>query len=150
MSVAIREARDSDDARLRAIYLAATMSSYGREFTWLAPILSDPGTALEKVEWTIVAVEADVVLGYAAVTRSHLENLFVDPAGQGRGVGTGLLVEVEARLARTFDLVTLRCLHANRDARRFYDRHGYTVRETQTINLHGRPAAAWLMEKRLG
>lgn len=149
MGVEIRTAGPGDDARMRAIYLAATLSSYGRELTWLGPILRDPATPLEKVDWTIVAVEANEVLGYAAVTRSHLENLFVDPSAQGRGVGAALLGAVEARLVATFDLVTLRCLHLNRDARRFYDRHGYAVRETQTIALHGRSLLAWLMEKRL-
>jgi ribosomal protein S18 acetylase RimI-like enzyme len=149
MSLEIREARLSDNARLHTIHLTGTMSSYGREHTWVEPILSDPATPLEAAEWTIVATDVDVVLGYAAVTRNHLENLYVDPSAQGRGVGTALLAEVEARIARQFEVVTLRCLHANPDARRLYDRKGYTVREIQTITLHGRPLEAWLMEKPL-
>jgi ribosomal protein S18 acetylase RimI-like enzyme len=149
MAIAIRASRPGDETRLRAIHLAATMSSYGRELVWLEPILGDPGTPLEPADWTIVAEVSGVALGYAAVTRSHLENLFVDPAAQGRGIGAALLAAVEVRLADRFDLVTLRCLHANRSARRFYDRHGYAVRETQTILLHGRPLPAWFMEKSL-
>jgi ribosomal protein S18 acetylase RimI-like enzyme len=149
MSLEIREARASDDAQLRVIHLAGTMSSYGREHAWLEPILSDPATPLEAVEWTIVATEGDVVLGYAAATRNHLENLYIDPSAQGRGVGTTLLAGVEARLTGRFEVVTLRCLHANPGARRLYDRKGYAVRETQTITLHGRPLEAWLMEKPL-
>jgi hypothetical protein len=45
--------------------------------------------------------------------------------------------------------VTLRCLHANPDARRFYERQGYTVRAGQTAVLHGHTLGAWLMEKPL-
>ncbi|HEU4732646.1 MAG TPA: GNAT family N-acetyltransferase, partial [Kofleriaceae bacterium] len=81
--------------------------------------------------------------------RSHLENLFVDPSAHGRGIGSALLAGVEARV-RHLGRVTLRCLCVNHDARRLYDRRGYQVHETQTIVLHGRPLAAWLMEKPLG
>lgn len=125
------------------------MSSYGRVLRWLEPILGDPATLLEVVEWTIVATDAAAVLGYAAVTRHHLENLFVDPAAQGRRVGAVLLAAVEARIREQFGVVTLRCLHANPEARRFYERNGYTVRESQTIVLHDHPLDAWLMAKPL-
>jgi ribosomal protein S18 acetylase RimI-like enzyme len=145
----IRRASADDEPRLHAIHHRATMSSYGRELRWLDAILADPATPLEIVEWTIVAVDAEQILGYAAVTVCHLENLFIDPAAQGRGVGSALLAEFEARLRGAFDIATLRCLHANGDARRFYERHGYQVRETQTVVLHGRPLEAWLMAKPL-
>jgi len=149
MPVAIRDAAPSDDRRLHTIHADATMSSYGRVHPWLEPILRDPATLLEAVEWTIVAHDGDDVLGYAAVTRAHLENLYVDPAAQGRGVGSTLLRAVEMRVASVHEELTLRCLHANPDARRLYDRAGYLVRETQTIELHGIPLDAWLMAKQL-
>lgn len=147
--IALRDARPGDEPRLRAIHLAGTMSSYGRELGWLELILADPATPLEIVDWTIVAADGDELLGYAAVTARHLENLYIDPAAQGRRVGTALLAEVEARLRPRFDAMTLRCLHANPGARRFYERHGFHVVETQTIVYHGRSLPAWLMEKGL-
>lgn len=149
MPIAIRDARADDDPRLHAIHAAATMSSYGRTHPWLEPILRDPATPLEAVEWTIVAHDGEAVLGYAAVTRAHLENLYVDPAAQGRGVGSALLAEVEARVRPRFAEMTLRCLHANPDARRLYERSGYQVREVQTVVLHGTPLDSWLMAKPL-
>ena len=149
MPIAIRAARPEDDRRLHAIHADATMSSYGRAHAWLEPILRDPATPLEEVGWTIVALDGDDVLGYAAVTDAHLENLYIDPAAQGRGVGSALLAEVEARVGAQFAVMTLRCLHANPNARRLYERSGYQVRETQTITLHGMPLASWLMAKPL-
>ncbi|MGH9889724.1 MAG: GNAT family N-acetyltransferase [bacterium] len=149
MSFEIRRARADDVPRLHAIHHRATMSSYGRELIWLDAILADPATPLETVEWTIVAVDAAEALGYASVTGRHLENLFIDPTAQGRGVGAALLAEFEAQLRGVFDTATLRCLHANRNARRFYERHGYHVRETQTVVLHDHPLQAWLMAKSL-
>jgi GNAT superfamily N-acetyltransferase len=145
----IRDARADDQVRLHAIHHRATMSSYGREFGWLDPILADPATPLEIVEWTIVAADPSGALGYAAVTANHLENLYVDPAAQGLGVGRALLGAVETRLRDRFTRVTLRCLHANPDARRLYERQGYSVQEDQTVVLHGRPLGAWLMAKPL-
>ncbi len=150
MSFEIRDARAGDQVRLHAIHHRATMSSYGRDLGWLDPVLADPATPLEVVAWTIVAADAGGALGYAAVTANHLENLYVDPAAQGRGVGSALLASVEARLRDRFTTVTLRCLHANPDARRLYERQGYRVREDQTVVLHGRTLGAWLMEKPLG
>ncbi|MEO7731851.1 MAG: GNAT family N-acetyltransferase [Kofleriaceae bacterium] len=149
MSIAIRDARPDDGPRLHAIHAVATMSSYGRRLPWLEPILQDPATPLEVVEWTIVAHDAGDVLGYAAVTAAHLENLYVDPAAQRRGVGAALLAEVEARVRARYEAITLRCLLANPDARRLYERNGYLVRETQRIVLHGKPLDAWLMAKPL-
>lgn len=149
MGFEIRDACAGDHVRLHTIHHRATMSSYGRELHWLDAILADPATPLESVEWTIVAADAGGVLGYAAVTANHLENLYVDPAAQGRGVGRALLAGVEARLRDRFATATLRCLHANPDARRLYERQGYRIRADQTVVLHGRPLAAWLMEKPL-
>lgn len=149
MRFEIRDARASDQVRLHAIHHRATMSSYGRELGWLDAILADAATPLEVVEWTIVAADPDGALGYAAVTANHLENLYVDPAAQGLGVGRALLCAVETRLGDRFTRVTLRCLHANPDARRLYERQGYSVQEDQTVVLHGRPLGAWLMAKPL-
>ena len=149
MRFEIRDARADDQVRLHAIHHRATMSSYGRELGWLDPILADSATPLETVEWTIVAADPGSVLGYAAVTANHLENLYVDPAAQGRGVGSALLGAVETRLRDRFTRVTLRCLHTNPDARRLYERQGYSVQEDQTVVLHGRPLGAWLMAKPL-
>ncbi|HEX3757058.1 MAG TPA: GNAT family N-acetyltransferase [Kofleriaceae bacterium] len=149
MGFEIRDACADDHVRLHAIHHRATMSSYGRELAWLDAILADPATPLEAVEWTIVAADGEGVLGYAAVTANHLENLYVDPAAQGRGVGRALLAGVEARLGDRFATATLRCLHANPEARRLYERQGYRIRADQTVVLHGRPLAAWLMEKPL-
>lgn len=149
MRFEIRDARADDQVRLHAIHHRATMSSYGRELGWLDPILADPATPLETVEWTLVAADPGGALGYAAVTANHLENLYVDPAAQGLGVGRALLRAVETRLRDRFTRVTLRCLHANPDARRLYERQGYSVQEDQTVVLHGRPLVAWLMAKPL-
>jgi ribosomal protein S18 acetylase RimI-like enzyme len=152
----VREARAEDWPSLHRIHAAATRSSYGQTLPWLIPILEDPETPLEDAAWTLVAEAAGRVVGYVAVTGSHVENLFVDPEAQGKGVGDALLRAAEARVQRERGAegerearVTLRCLLVNERARRFYERQGYSARETHEVVLHGRPLPAWFMVKEL-
>lgn len=147
-SVRIRDMEPTDVRACQRIHAAATMSSYGRVYTWLQPIVEDPTTPLEDTEWNIVAEEGGQVAGYASVTRRHLENLFVAPAAQGRGVGRALLREVEQRLAGPGG-VTLHCLQVNPDARRFYERHGYGHVRDVEVGYHGHRLPAWLLAKEL-
>jgi len=61
-------------------------------------------------------------LGFSLMTGSHLDMLFVDPAAQGRSVGTALLADAVARGCRT-----LECFAHNRLARGFYESHGFRL-----------------------
>jgi len=146
--IRLRPMTDADVPALQRIHAAATASSYGAVLTWLQPILEDPATPLEPADFTICAVAGDApeaVLGYVAVTQCHIENLYIDPSAQGRGIGAKLLAEVARRVdARP---LTLRCLHLNPAARRFYERHGYVVARTETIRYHGGDLDAWLMTR---
>ena len=83
----VRDMEPTDVRACQRIHAAATMSSYGRIYTWLQAIVEDPATPLELTEWSIVADEEGALAGYASVSGNHLENLFVAPAWQGRGVG---------------------------------------------------------------
>jgi putative acetyltransferase len=56
------------------------------------------------------------------MTGSHLDMLFVDPAAQGRSVGTALLADAVARGCRT-----LESFAHNRLARGFYESRGFRL-----------------------
>lgn len=120
------------------------MSSYGQVHRWLEPIVCDPETPLEACEWSIVAEIDGRVVGYAAVTGNHIENLYILPEVQGRGVGRKLLAVVEQRLTGP---MTLRCLTANGRARSLYERCGFTVAREEDVHYHGRALASWFMVK---
>ena len=143
--IAIRPAESRDDGRCRAIHAAATMSSYGAVYRWLERIVSDPDTPLEPCEWMLVAELDGTVVGYVAVSGNHVENLYVDPAAQGRGVGRCLLAAVEERLVGP---ITLRCLVVNTRARSLYERCGFVADRQERIDYHGRLLEAWFMIKR--
>ncbi len=140
--IRIRPAERRDRAACQAIHARATMSSYGAIYTWLEPILSDPGTPLEPCDWSLVAELDDVVVGYVAVTGRHIENLYVAPEAQGRALGQALLHAAEERIGGPS---TLRCLTVNERARRLYERCGYTVLREETSSYHGRSLQAWFM-----
>lgn len=73
-----------------------------------------------------VAEAGDRVLGYAWFTRTWLDDLYVDPAHQGQGVGAALLDLVKARHPRGFSLWVF---EQNLPARAFYAARGLVERE---------------------
>jgi GNAT superfamily N-acetyltransferase len=90
---------------------------------------------------TLVFDQAGVgVAGFAAVGPmrgehaepgvGELSALYVDPAAQGAGVGTALLVRALAELRGAgHGQATLWTFRDNEGARRFYERHGWRVDE---------------------
>ena len=68
-----------------------------------------------------VACSGDRPVGYARVHEEWLEDLYVDPAAAGQGVGSALLDLVKARCPRGFGLWVF---VSNTRAIDFYARHG--------------------------
>ena len=67
--------------------------------------------------------ENDVgVLGFAVLSSDQLLQIHVEPAQQGRGIGTRLLDQAKERRPAGFTLWTFQ---KNVGARRFYERHGF-------------------------
>ncbi|ACP22975.1 putative acetyltransferase (plasmid) [Sinorhizobium fredii NGR234] len=71
--------------------------------------------------------ERDVLVGMIAFRPEWIDQLYVLPAHQGRGIGASLL-NVARTGAAQLSLWTFQC---NRGARRFYEKHGFiAVEET--------------------
>ena len=66
------------------------------------------------------------IVGYSRATPTWLDDLYVAPGAQGRGVGSALLRDV---LAGHPDGVGLWVFESNRPARDFYARHGFVALE---------------------
>ena len=99
--IAIRPARLGDAGPLAAIARAAYrpyVAAIGRE-----PPPMNPDFASAIAAGHVLVADDGAVLGYviAYARGDHwmLENVGVDPAAQGRGVGRALIAEVEARAA---------------------------------------------------
>jgi ribosomal protein S18 acetylase RimI-like enzyme len=73
-------------------------------------------------DWGLVVDDDGVPVGFIAVAGRHLDQLFVDPCYQSRGIGAHLL---EAACARNPGIATLHVFEQNIRAREFYERHGF-------------------------
>jgi GNAT superfamily N-acetyltransferase len=82
------------------------------------------------------------ILGFAQIGPGTLENLYVDPVAQRRGVGTALLDYVKERCPDGF---TFWVFQKNDGARRFYERHGCCLVELTdgTGNMEKEPDARY-------
>ena len=68
-----------------------------------------------------VAEDDGLIVGFAALSNEKLEQLYVHPDHQRRGVGAALLAKAKERLPVGF---TLWVFQENEPARRFYAAHG--------------------------
>lgn len=129
----IRRWQESDRPFLRTLYLHARKEAW----TWLDSrdwALEDFDSAtLSEVIW--VAEEDGHRMGFASVLENDnfLHNLFIDPAFQGKGVGSALLEHVQSTFSSTG---ALKCLLRNKTALDFYQRHGWRV-EAKGVSPQG-------------
>lgn len=127
----LRAARSADSARVLHCYLA----SYKAQLQALAPLTrSDPDLArwvrdtLIPAGGVTVAVESGAVVGFIGVAQrddsAWIDHLYVHPSRLRRGVGSTLLYLALARLKGPVRLYTF---EANKVARKFYERYGFSA-----------------------
>jgi chorismate mutase len=124
-SLRLRPAEPGESDALAALYGEARRASHPamppalhtaeEDRQWFAARLRDG----EHDAW--VAEDDGVLLGYALVTATWLDHLFVDPARQSGGVGSALLDVVKGLRPDGFCLWVF---ESNMRARAFYHRHG--------------------------
>lgn len=140
----------------------------GEEREWCARLMvgSDPwitlGRGLEKCRAACECAEYLLLVAHCAGEPCGF--ILLDPRGvagspyiasiataerfRGRGIGTLLLAEAEARFRQSARYIFLCVSDFNRDARRLYERHGYeAVGELKDYVIDG--ASEILMRKRL-
>lgn len=126
-NIVISEAISADLTRLRQIYLTVRIET----FPWLEPDkmkLSDFDESTEG-ELVLKAETDENIVGFVSIWKPEkfIHNLYVEPAYQGKGVGTKLIDEVAKKVG--FPL-SLKCLKENTHALNYYRAHGwYTVQE---------------------
>jgi len=122
--VQIRGYTEADRPFLRTLFLAARRHNW----RWL----DDSHWQLEDFDSVILGETVWVAeldghrIGFAGVLENDnfIHSLYVDPACQGRGVGSALLKHVEARFTSTG---ALKCLLMNKAAQAFYLKHGWKI-----------------------
>jgi GNAT superfamily N-acetyltransferase len=140
-----------------AAQVAALLDRFNREFevpTPGSPVLAARLATLLAAEVVFALLAGDPAVGVALVTLrpnvwfdgpvALLDELYVVPECRGQGIGTGLLKAVEHEcMNRGGELLEINVDGEDTDARRFYERNGYTDREP------GAPAPALYYSREL-
>lgn len=141
MISAEREVRRATTAD--AAIVAVLLDAFNREFDTPTPgiaALSARLTRLLAAADTFAVVAGEPAVGVALVTLrpnvwsdgpvALLDELYVAPGQRGRGLGSAMLALVEAVvMERGGTLVEIGVDGVDHDARRFYERHGYSCIE---------------------
>jgi GNAT superfamily N-acetyltransferase len=71
----------------------------------------------------VMVADDDGVQGFIAREDDEIDQLYLAQAARGREIGSALLDKMKTRS----DKLELWCFQANTGARRFYERHGFTI-----------------------
>jgi ribosomal protein S18 acetylase RimI-like enzyme len=126
VTVAVRVATAADAEAVTAVYLASRAAA----LPWVPTLHSD-----EETRWwvehvvltehrTWVAIDGDAVVGLAAVSPGHLEQLYLAPDRRRQGIGSLLFRQVQQASPEGFTFVVFA---RNAPARAFYERSGCRV-----------------------
>jgi ribosomal protein S18 acetylase RimI-like enzyme len=138
VKVTLRPAIGTDAASIAKLMRAALGA-----FDWM-PVIHTPAEDLAFIrdivlprQQVTVAEAGEEIAGFIAVSGDWVEQLYLDPAWTGQGIGSRLLLEATAALP----VVKLHCFQANTGARRFYERHGFRAESLGdgTANEEGLP-----------
>lgn len=118
----LRPATADDASQLTELYLATRRAAEPA----MPPQIHSPASVLAHTTGVIAdkevwVAEADDIVGFATLTDTWLDALYVGPDHQGFGIGTALLDLVKARRPGGFALWVFA---SNAPARGFYHRHG--------------------------
>lgn len=129
-----------------ATVVARLLHDFNEEYETPSPgveVLADRLRSLLEGEETFAVLAGEPAVGVALVTTrpnvwydgpvALLDELYVRPHLRSRGIGARLLASMEAEAARRrVALVEINVDEPDEDARRFYERHGYSGIEPDT------------------
>lgn len=123
--IAIRRAVPTDAPAVADVYLAAFASTYDFPLAHTDEQVRDwLQHSIVPHQETWVADDDGRVVAMMVLDEAGIDQLYVEPAWHGRGLGNQLVEVAKARRPGGLDLYTFQ---VNDRARRFYERHGFVV-----------------------
>jgi ribosomal protein S18 acetylase RimI-like enzyme len=124
--ITIRPAAADDASAVADVYLSAFHATYAFPLahtddqvrSWLAGFVGGPA----RPTW--VAEGDGRVIAMMVLDDAGIDQLYVDPAWHGRGIGSALVDVAKAERPGGLQLYTFQ---VNERARRFYERHGFAA-----------------------
>lgn len=131
-AIKLRQKSPGDTAVVHAIYNLAYREVVERQF---GPWNQTEQDIFFKDAWdkqeTQVITYGGVVCGYVVITDQpdsiFVYELILSPDFQGKGIGTFILRELQNKATKLNRIVTLEVFLKNSDAKRLYERLGFTV-----------------------
>ena len=131
--ILIREAASADADAIGDLFLSAFHATYDFPLAhtddevrdWLRTVVAEPGAWVAVVgEAAVPGGSGDMVVGFMALVGHDLDQLYIRPGWWSRGIGSRLVEHAKLRSPEGLALWTFQ---VNARARRFYERHGFTV-----------------------
>ena len=143
-AVTIRDAEAGDVAAIADILHAATSAAY-KFMAWPHTDKdSHEFVAASMGRWDKVRVAVDgtgKLVAFLCLDGKLIDQLFVAPGHQRRGIGTRMLRDVKAMLPGGLSLFTFQ---ANKPARAFYEKHGFRAVAFGVSEAEGEPDVTYV------
>ncbi len=132
----MRPARESDIPEVLKLFKDSLPQSYGgfidmtADDPWLHGTAADEYVARTLGDMTVAEDARGTVVAFGVLQGHFIDLLWVRLECRGRGLGTLLMDEFEARIAPDHEFAELECFEPNTPAIDFYHRRGYTIQRT--------------------
>src|SRR5262245_9061350 len=140
MDLSFRPATDADKDFARRVYIDTTRPYVDHLPDWTDDVIAARFERRFVVATTRMVERSGVTIGWVRLSQSEvdivLEQIYLDPACHGQGIGTQLLTQLVADWRRVGKAVRLRTLRRN-PARRLYERFGFHVVDDSDPNSVG-------------
>ena len=137
-SIAIRPARPDEHDEVARVWMDSWVSVglEGRSEKLLAELRAHIASEIAG-EWSLYVADDEGHIAAMLALRlrdGYLDQLFVDPAHQGRGIGK-MLLQFTRKMSP--DEIWLRCAKQNRKAWSWYEREGFRLEKEEPHPDHG-------------
>lgn len=140
MNWTIRPMQTGDGEAMQRLHQRAIMATSGTHYSleqresWAFGLRPEQYVTPANGHFDVVVVD-DVIVAFCDHSLDEVIGLYIDPAHQGRGIGSALLSQAEGRMRNAG--TTLANVHSALSSQSFYEQHGFRETERTTHRSRG-------------